>query len=97
MNSYIKVNTNELEIVESLLTTNDIEYTTSGDPMMYVCEELVDSYIENVIEEGLRPLFRKAENELVETLYEEASTIFDDSYTIDVLAALAVDIEYEAE
>lgn len=91
MNSYIKVNNEEIEIVESLLVNNNIEFETNSDPMVYVCEELVDSYIENVIEEELRPLFRKIENEMVDCLYEEANSVLDGNFAIDTLAQFDVE------
>lgn len=91
MNSYIKVNNEEIEIVESLLVNNNIEFETNSDPMVYVCEELVDSYIENVIEEELRPLFRKIENEMVDCLYEEANNVLDGNFAIDTLAQFDVE------
>lgn len=85
MNNYIKVNSKEVEIVESLLMNNDIEYTTTGDPMIFVCEELVDSYIDNNVEDELRPLFRSVKEEMVGCLYEEANNILEGNFVIDVL------------
>lgn len=91
MNSYIKVKNDEIEIVESLLINNDIEFETNTDPMVYVCEELVDSYIENNIEEELRPLFREAEKDMVEYIYEEANNALDGNFTIDTLSSFVID------
>lgn len=96
MNNYIKIKNEEVEIVESLLINNNIEFENNADPMVYVCEELVDSYIENVVEEGLRPLFREAEKDMVEYIYEEAHNTLDGNFAIDTLSSFVID-KYEEE
>lgn len=97
MNAYIKINASEVESVENLLYENSVEFETKFDPMVYLCEELVEAYIENNVEEELKLLFVEAKEDVVDYLYEEACNTIDGNFVIDVLTDFTIDMVEDNE
>lgn len=64
MYNYYKIEEQHVEQVSKYLMEEEIPFTTVSDPVIYVCENELDKYIEQQ-EEELKPLFRKIEDDLV--------------------------------
>lgn len=84
MYKYYKVKKEHEMMVNELLEINNIQYSSTNDNMEFVCEELVDNYIENSSSE-LRPLLTAKKDKLNEGLILEMDDFVDKIMVIDVL------------
>lgn len=84
MYKYYKVKKEHEMMVNELLEINNIQYSSTNDNMEFVCEELVDNYIENSSSE-LRPLLTAKKDKLNEGLLLEMDDFVDKIMVVDVL------------
>lgn len=84
MYKYYKVKKEHEMMVNELLEINNIQYSSTNDNMEFVCEELVDNYIENSSSE-LRPLLTAKKDKLNEGLILEMDDFVDKIMVVDVL------------
>lgn len=73
MFNYYKIEEQHVEQVSEYLKEKEIPFTNVSNPLKYVCENEVNTYIENQQEE-LKPLFRKIENHMVDYMYDNFSS-----------------------
>ena len=84
MYKYYKVKKEHEMMVNELLEMNNIEYKSTSDNMEFVCEELVDNYIENSSSE-LRPLLTAKKDKLNKGLMLEMDDFVDTIMVLDIL------------
>ena len=84
MYKYYKVKKEHEMMVNELLDLNNIEYSSTNDNMEFVCEELVDNYIENSSSE-LRPLLTAKKDKLNKGLMLEMDDFVDTIMVLDIL------------
>ena len=84
MYKYYKVKKEHEMMVNELLEMNNIEYSSTNDNMEFVCEELVDNYIENSSSE-LRPLLTAKKDKLNKGLMLEMDDFVDTIMVLDIL------------
>lgn len=77
------------DIKEVILITDEKEinsnnFSINSDPANFVFEELAEQYIENCIEEELKPLFREKQGEIADYLYDN-SDLMDTNWVVDVM------------
>ena len=87
-NFYIQIQ--EYESVDGKALTDFLDnsgykYNTTFEPLEFVCDELTEVYIENCVEEELKPLFINAKEDLSKWLYEEVNDVIDGNLVIDIL------------
>lgn len=88
---YYYINEENKKQVEEFLELNKIENSFTYDPMEFVCEELTESYIENNIEEELKPLFRERKTDIYEYLLAESDNLIDGNMVIDILSNYSIE------
>lgn len=84
MYKYYKVKKEHEMMVNELLEINNIEYNSTNDNMEFICEELVDNYIENSSNE-LRPLLTAKKDKLNKGLMLEMDDFVDTIMVLDIL------------
>ncbi len=67
---------------EKEINTNN--FSIDSDPANFVFKELAEQYIENCVEEVLKPLFREKQNEIADYLYDN-SDLMDTNWVVDVM------------
>lgn len=65
MYNYYKIEEQHVEEVSKFLSEKEIPFTNLSSPVKYVCEEVLDKFIEEQ-NEDLKPIFRKVENTIVD-------------------------------
>lgn len=96
MFNYYKIEEQHVEQVSEYLKEKEIPFTNVSNPLKYVCENEVNTYIENQQEE-LKPLFRKIENHMIEYMYDNFGSNQMISIGIQTIMAKAVDEIIEGE
>lgn len=84
MYKYYKVKKEHEMMVNELLEINNIEYSSTSDNMEFVCEELVDNYIE-ISSSELRPLLTTKKDRLNKGLMLEMDDFVDTIMVLDIL------------
>lgn len=86
-NFYIQIQEYESadgKALTDFLDNSGYKYNTTFEPLEFVCDEMTEAYIENCVDEDLKPLFINAKEELSQWLYEEMNDIVDSS-TVEIL------------
>lgn len=78
MYNYYKIEEQHVEEVSKFLSEKEIPFVNLEDPTRFVCERTVNSLIESY-NDGLKPIFRKIEEDLV----DEVTSKFNDNIFIN--------------
>lgn len=89
-NLHLKINTedkdkwiNYHEINEIVIKRNNGEedsytnFKVALDPLEFVCDDLANQYIENIVDDELKPLFRESVDHLSDYIYNNTKDIVD--------------------